>query len=376
MSVRRKFVAYFTALLAGCIGPLYTPIASSLPFDVTVVAEFEEPWAMSFLPGGGMLITDKRGALELLRSDGTVVGVKGMPEVRYGGQGGMGDIVLHPDFVTNQLVYFSFVEGGPRDTRGAVVARGRIELYKVDPIVTNVQVIWRQIPKMSGTAHYGYRIAFGPNGYLWISSGERNNFDPAQDMESNLGKIIRLHDDGWVPVDNPFADLGGIAAQVWSLGHRNPLGIAFDGNGRLWNVEMGPRGGDELNLVIRGANYGYPIVSEGDHYDGRPIPDHAAHPEFEAPVISWTPVIAPSSLIFYDGDEFPAWRGDAFVTGLASQVIARIEIDGDTAREAERFDMGKRIRAVKQGPDGALWVLEDGRGDAIGRLLRLSAPND
>ena len=194
-------------------------------------------------------------------------------------------------------------------------------------------------------------------------------------MEANLGKIIRLNVDGSVPADNPFADRGGVTAEIWSLGHRNPLGLAFDQSGRLWNVEMGPMGGDELNLVRRGANYGYPIVSNGDHYDGTDIPDHHLHPEFAAPAAFWTPVISPSSLMFYSGDEFPQWRGDAFIGGLSSKSLIRIEFDGETAREAQRFDMGKRIRAVEQAPDGSIWLLEDGRPiwDGNGYLLRLTA---
>lgn len=371
-----KIVAYGSSALFACVTLACSQPSKDLPFTVTEIAQFDQPWAMSFLPDGRLLVTDKGGALKLYGLDGSVNDVSGVPKVRYGGQGGLGDIVLHPEFSINALIYFSFAEEGPDRTSGAAVARARIVLSKDRPTLNDVEIIWRQIPKVSDNAHYGYRIAFGPNGYLWISSGERNKFDPAQDLQSNLGKIIRLQDDGSVPIDNPFVDLDGIAAQVWSLGHRNPLGIAFDDYGRLWNVEMGPRGGDELNLVLRGANYGYPIVSEGRNYDGSPIPDHATHPEFEAPVISWTPVISPSSLTFYDGDEFPNWRGNAFVGGLSSQVLVRIEIDGDTAREVERFNMGNRIRAVRQGPDGALWVLEDGRGKSAGRLLRLSVPNE
>jgi glucose/arabinose dehydrogenase len=191
-------------------------------------------------------------------------------------------------------------------------------------------------------------------------------------MTVNLGKIVRLNDDGSVPADNPFSSQGGVTAQIWSLGHRNPLGLAFDRGGQLWNVEMGPRGGDELNRVVRGGNYGYPIVSNGDHYDGRDIPDHQSRPEFNAPAASWNPVISPSSLLFYDGAEFPEWNGSAFIGGLSSQSLVRVEFDGADAREAERFSMGSRIRAVSQGPDGALWLLEDGSRGGSGRMLRLT----
>ncbi|HZV37406.1 MAG TPA: PQQ-dependent sugar dehydrogenase, partial [Pseudoxanthomonas sp.] len=233
----------------------------------------------------------------------------------------------------------------------------------------DLQVIWRQQPKVTGEGHYGHRILFDRDGYLWLSSSERQKFDPAQDMKTNLGKILRLRDDGTPAPDNPFAAQGGVAAQVWTLGHRNVLGLAFDAKGQLWETEMGPRGGDEFNRIERGKNYGYPVVSNGDHYDGRTIPDHDTRPEFRAPLVSWTPVISPSSTIIYSGDKFPAWRGNALISGLSSQALVRVQIDGDSAREVERFDMGQRIRQVVQGPDGDLWLIEDGP-DA--RLLRLS----
>src|SRR5690606_29200298 len=200
----------------------------------------------------------------------------------------------------------------------------------------DLQVIWRQVPKVTGGGHYGDRIAFDKDGYLWIASGERQKFDPAQDMQSNLCKIVRLDDDGSVPKDNPFADKGGVTAQIWSLGHRNPLGIAFDAEGRLWNHEMGPQGGDELNLVRRGANYGYPIVSQGDHYDGKVIPDHEERPEFQAPVVTWVPVISPAGFIIYDGSEFPQWRGNGFIGGLSSQSLIRIRSEEHTSELQSR----------------------------------------
>ncbi len=230
-------------------------------------------------------------------------------------------------------------------------------------------MIWRQLPKVSGDGHYGHRLAFGPDGMLWISSGDRQKLAPAQDLQSALGKLVRLHPDGAVPADNPFAGQGAVPAQLWSLGHRNPLGLAFDAQGRLWMHEMGPAGGDELNLVRRGANYGWPLVSEGRHYDGAAIPGHATRPEFQAPAAWWTPVIAPAGFIIYDGDMFPWFRGQGFIGGLASQALVRVALEGDTAREIARYPMGRRIRDVEQGPDGAIWLLEDG-GDA--RLLKLT----
>ncbi|CTP83127.1 PQQ-dependent sugar dehydrogenase [Xanthomonas graminis] len=340
------------------------------PFSATPFATFNEPWAMSFLPDGSALVTEKGGTLKRFDpASGRTGTVSGVPAVDYGGQGGLGDVLPHPDFAQNGWLYLSYVEAGSEDTRGAAVARAKLTLdANGGGALSQLQVIWRQQPKVSGSGHYGHRLAFGPDGKLWISSSERQKFDPAQDMNSNLGKIVRLNGDGSVPADNPFARRGGVAAQVWSLGHRNVLGLAFDANGQLWEHEMGPAGGDELNLIQRGANYGYPIVSNGNHYDGRPIPDHSTRPEFAAPKLSWTPVISPAGFVIYSGSAFPQWRGNGFIGGMSSQSLLRIEFDGDHAREAARYDMGKRIREVEQGPDGALWLLEDG---SSGRLLKL-----
>jgi glucose/arabinose dehydrogenase len=341
------------------------------PFTATEVASFREPWAMTFLPDGSLLITEKGGKLihfDPASGNSGVVG--GTPTVAYGGQGGFGDVVVHPQFASNGWVYYSYAEDGEDDTRGAAVARAKLVLdADGGGQLSDAQVIWRQTPKVSGGGHYGHRLAFGPDGKLWISSSERQKFDPAQDMKANLGKIIRLNDDGSVPADNPFVAQGSPADQVWSLGHRNALGLAFDANGKLWEHEMGPKGGDELNLIQRGGNYGYPIVSNGDHYDGRAIPDHDTRPEFIAPVVTWRQVISPAGFIIYNGALFPQWQGSGFIGGLSSKSLVRVAFDGDTAREAERFDMGNRIREVEQGPDGALWLLEDGSN---GRLLKLT----
>jgi glucose/arabinose dehydrogenase len=371
---RRKRVLSVAAAVAVCAGAAAPAVAQDLPFTVTQVADFDMPWAMAFLPDGRMLVTEQRGMLRLYTPGGASAEIRGVPEVSFGGQGGLGDIVLHPDFATNGVVYLSYAEAGEGDTRGAAVARAKLTLGANGGELQDLEVVWRQTPKVDGGGHYSHRIAFS-GGYLWISSGDRQKFDPAQDMSSSMGKVLRLDEDGSAPRDNPFADRGGVTAQIWSLGHRNPLGLAFDSQGRLWDVEMGPQGGDELNLVRRGANYGYPIVSNGDHYDGKVIPDHDTRPEFAAPAVWWTPVISPSSLLFYDGSEFPQWRGDAFIGGLSSQAIIRIEFDGDRAREAERYNMGMRVRAIEQGPDGALWILEDGREGrgGQGRMFKLTA---
>ena len=375
---RHLLAASCLAVLAACSSgngnstPAPQPVdVPDGPFVATEVAVFQEPWALAFLPDGAILVTEKAGHLQLVDGQGHATPVAGVPEVAYGGQGGLGDVAVHPRFEENRLVYLSYAEAGDGGTAGAAVARARLETRDGEPALSGLEVIWRQVPKVRGQGHYAHRLLFGPDGHLWISSGDRQKFDPAQDMESNMGKLLRLNDDGSVPADNPFADQGGVAAQVWALGLRNPLGIDFDAEGRLWEVEMGPKGGDELNLIERGGNYGYPLVSNGDHYDGRPIPDHADRPEFIAPVLDWTPVISPGGLLVYTGSAFPQWQGDAFIPGLSSQALVRVELDGEQAREAERFDLGGRIRAVEQGPDGAIWVLQDGED---GQLLRLSPP--
>jgi glucose/arabinose dehydrogenase len=340
------------------------------PFTSTVVARFNEPWAMTFLPSGRLLVTEKQGRLRVLTpSTGQIGEITGVPAVAYGGQGGLGDVILHPQFASNRLVYLSYAEGGANGTRGAAVARARLDLSGSGGRLSNLRVIWRQVPKVIGSGHYSHRLAFGTGGKLFISSGERQKHEPAQDMQSNLGKIVRLNPDGSVPGDNPFVGRGGVTPQIWTLGHRNVLGMAHDLQGRLWSHEMGPMGGDELNLVERGSNYGWPIVSNGDHYDGTPIPDHPTRPEFNAPEDWWTPVIAPSGFIIYRGSLFPAFRGDGFIGGLASQALIRIEFDGRQGQEAARYAMGARIREIEEGPNGAIWVLEDGSNAALRRLM-------
>lgn len=362
----RHIFVLLLSVLAAC-----ATAQEEYPFNVDSVAEFDEPWAMAFLPDGNLLVTEQEGRLLVVTQDGRSAEIAGVPKVDYGGQGGLGDVALHPDFANNSIVYLSYAEAGDNATRGAAVAMARLSLNASNGggTLSDVSVIWRQFPKVEGRGHYGHRLRFSPDGYLFISSGERQKFDPAQDMQGNLGKIIRLHADGSVPDDNPFADKGGVTAQIWSLGHRNPLGIDFDADGQLWNTEMGPRGGDELNRVVRGENYGYPLVSNGRHYSGKDIPDHDTRPELAAPKVWWDPVISPGGLMIYSGQLFPDWTGDAFIPGLSSESLVRIEFDGTEAREAERFDMKKRIRAVAQGPDGAIWLLEDESG---GRLLRLT----
>lgn len=331
---------------------------------------FNEPWAMTFLPGGDLLVTEKKGVLLLVRLDeGSRVPVQGVPTVAYGGQGGLGDVIIHPQYEENHWIYFSYAEGEASGKRGAVVARARLLPGSDQPKLENLEILWRQTPKVSGRGHYSHRLAFSPDGYLFITSGERQKQEPAQSWTQNLGKIIRLNADGSVPPSNPIQDKGTLAKTFWTLGHRNLLGIAFDGQGQLWTHEMGPQHGDEFNLIIAGDNYGWPLVSWGNHYSGLPIDDHDTRPKFHAPEVYWVPTVAPSGLIIYDGSMFPDWQGNAFIGGLRSESLIRIKIKGNQAQEVERFDMGNRIREVEEGPDGAIWLLEDEEG---GRLLRLS----
>lgn len=348
-----------------------------LPFDTAEVAAFKEPWAMTFLPDGRALVTEKQGVLKLVSfgADGkaTMVDVAGTPKVAYAGQGGLGDVMVSPDFTNDGYVYLSFAESGEGDLSGAAVARAKLMTAEDGSAsLKDLKVIWRQEPKVAGKGHYGHRLAFGPDGMMYISSGERQKFDPAQDLEQNLGKIVRLSPSGGIPADNPMYDQGRIKAQIWSYGHRNPLGLAFDGAGQLWSTEMGPKGGDELNLVKRSANYGYPKVSNGDHYDGRDIPDHSPEDGFVPPKVFWNPVISPSSLMIYTGDLFPSWKNSAFIGALSGQALVRVKLDGEDAEKADNWTMEGRIREVEQGPDGAIWLLEDGGRGSKGRLLKLT----
>ena len=336
----------------------------------TKIATFDRPWAMTFLPDDSLLVTEKKGALWHVAGDGSKTKVQGMWKVSYGGQGGLGDVVRHPDFEHNSWVYLSYAERASYEgTIGAVVVRAKFDPKERPLRLTSVEKLWIQEPKVTGRGHYSHRIAFGPGGKLFITSGDRQKLTPAQDFKGHLGKVLRLNGDGTVPDDNPWQHRGEIARQFWTVGHRNMLGIDFDADGRLWVHEMGPRHGDELNLIMPGKNYGWPIVSNGDHYSGKPIPDHDTRPEFEAPRAFWVPSIAPSGLVIYDGDLFGNWKGDAMIGGLISKALIHVDLQGEKAEEAERFKWGERVREVEQGPTGALFVLEDGSG---GRLLQLT----
>ncbi|HZF95918.1 MAG TPA: PQQ-dependent sugar dehydrogenase [Allosphingosinicella sp.] len=386
LSARLAFTAAILSLAAACTGggegvdtangnasaAPGTPAAAGRPFQVEVLGNFDAPWAMAFLPNGTLLVTQRGGGLKLRTHSGATLDVGGVPQVDAGGQGGLGDVVIHPDFRQNSFVYLSWVEAGPGDTRGAVVGRGQFIRTEDGANLSNVQIIWRQSPKVTGRGHFGHRLAFGPDNMLYITNGDRQKFEPAQDPAQHLGKIVRIRDDGSTPPDNPWAAQGGVTAQLWTTGHRNPLGLAFDSQGRLWQHEMGPKGGDEFNLIERGRNYGYPIVSNGSHYDDRDIPDHPTRPEFRAPILSWNPAISPAGLMIYSGRLFRQWRGDAFMGGLSGEALLRIDLNGATAREGDRWPMAARIREVEEGPDGAIYVLEDSRNGTGGRLLKLT----
>lgn len=350
--------------------------ATATAFQTAAVAEFDTPWAMTFLPGSAnALVTEKDGRLWVVDTrSGAKTAVTGVPDVLVAGQGGLGDVVVGP----GNRIYLSFVEAGPGGS-GAVVGHGRLVATSAAapgaPVGYSLQdfrIVWRQQPKVSGAGHFSHRIAFGPDGAMYLTSGDRQKDSPAQDLGGNLGKVLRLTPEGQPFPGNPMAARGGVAAEFWSIGHRNALGIAFAADGRLWSHEMGPQGGDEVNLILPGRNYGWPIVSDGSHYGGGEIPDHATRAEFEAPKVSWNPSISPSGMIVYSGSLFPAWRGDILMGALSGEALIRIDVEGDRATKAERWPIA-RIREVEQGPGGEVYLLEDG-----GRLLRLtpaSAPS-
>jgi glucose/arabinose dehydrogenase len=364
------------ALLAACNGgggasaQSQAPSADT-PFKVDVVADFDAPWAMTFLPDGRMLITEKAGQLLLVSKDGQArTVVAGTPAVMSEGQGALMDVVLHPKFKDNKLVYFSFSEENAEGLKGVALARGTLK-DGASPSLENVQVIFRASPYVEGNGHFSGRIAFSPDGYLFFTNGERQKFAPAHDPGMTLGKVLRLNDDGTPAAGNPLVAKGFHPA-IWSYGHRNLLGLAFDAKGNLWEQEMGPKGGDEVNLILPGKDYGYPAASNGDHYDGKDIPDHKPGDGFEPPKVWWNPSISPGGLMVYSGKLWPQWRGDLFLGGLSGQALLRVDVDGTNARQGDRWPMGARIREVEEGPDGAIWLLEDGGNGSQGRLLKLT----
>jgi len=333
----------------------------------TVVEGLAHPWGLAFLPDGRMLVTERPGRLRIVSSAGAISEpLSGIPEVYAVGQGGLLDVALDPDFTSNRRVYVAYSEPGGA---GASTAVARATL--TDDCLKDV--IFRQVPKVDGGAHFGGRLAFSPDGKLFITLGERFKFDPAQDLSTHLGKIVRINPDGSVPEDNPFLGQKDAQPEIWSYGHRNVQGAAIHPKtGELWVSEFGPMGGDELNIPKAGLNYGWPVVSWGRHYDGRPIPNPTTHPEFVDAIDHWTPMISPSGMTFYTGDAIPGWRDNLLIGGLSSQAIIRLTLDGETVRAEERIPMGARIRDMVQAPDGSIYALTD---EDDGKILRLTLEN-
>ncbi len=375
---------------------------SSLPFTMTQAATFNRPWRIAFLPDGRMLITEKVGPVWLVTQQGEKTPVENVPPVLYQGQGGMLGVFLSPHYATDHSVYLTYAEPGPdAGTSGLALARARLASGSGTASLESLQVLWRDMPKGRG-GQFGAQIAFSLDGrFLFLTVGDRQRMTPAQDPNTAVGKILRLTLDGKPAPGNPMAGKTGVAtiplinpprdtelaktapvistytfeepnlapSETWSSGHRTPYGLAFAPDGRLWEAEHGPRGGDELNLIEPGKNYGWPLVSYATNYNGVPIPSPDTRPDLTKPVIYWTPIIAPGNLMFYNGAMFPQWRGSALISGIATQSLNRITFDGKGgATPAERWSVGYRIRDVEVGPDGALWMLEDANPGGLFRV--------
>src|ERR1700744_880312 len=371
-----------------------------LPFNITKVASFDLPWRIAFLPDRRMLVTEKVGRLDLVTPQGAKTEIKGVPASYVEGQNGMLGVFLSPHYATDHNVYLPYVPPGDYGG-GLVMGRGQLVLDGNQPRLDGFQVLWRQMPTGKG-GQAGAQIAFSPDGkYLFLTVGDRQRFTPAQDPDQPVGKILRLTLDGKTAAGNPWAGKVGAhsiplidpatdteaaksapvvstytfpgpnltPAETWTTGHRTPYGLAFAPDGRLWEVEHGPRGGDELNLIEPGKNYGWPLVCYGHNYNGVPIPSPNTRPDLTKPVIYWDPVIAPGNLMFYNGAMFPQWKGSALVSGMGSKTLNRITFDEHGgAKTAQRWDMGHRVRDVEVAPDGALWMIEDSKTGGLFRL--------
>ena len=373
------FPARHLALVLAC-GLAVVPSASAETYKTekatfrleTVAEKLEHHWGMAFLPDGRMLVTERPGRLRIVSADGTKSPpVEGVPRVFAHGQGGLLDVALDPAYATNNLIYLSYAEPGTGGG-GTAVARGRLERNRL----VDLTVIFRQVPKRNTVKHFGSRLVFARDGTLFITTGERDNRDQAQNLAVHLGKLIRINSDGSIPEDNPFIGKDDAQPEIWSYGHRNMQGAALHPEtGEIWTIEHGARGGDELNIPQAGKNYGWPVITYGKDYSGAKIGEGTTKPGMEQPIYHWDPSIAPSGMAFYTGDAFPQWRGSLFVGALGYELLARLELDGAKVTHEERLleDFGERIRDVRQGPDGLLYLLTDSED---GRLLRLapSAP--
>lgn len=338
--------------------------------DIQTIAEnLNHPWGMAFLPDNRLLVTERSGNLRILDKNNQLSEpLKGTPEVFAVGHGGMLDVALHPDFEKNNYVYLSFSEPGPDSTASTALGRGTLQGNELK----DFEVIFRMEPKVEGPNHFGGRIVFTEEGYLFLTLAERFKFDPAQDLSNHMGTIVRITPEGSVPQDNPFAGEADVKDEIWSYGHRNIEAAAIDPQTNiLWVAEMGPMGGDEFNKPEAGENYGWPIVSWGQNYDGSDIPDPNTRTEFADAEIVWTPTISPSGMIFYTGNTFPEWQGDALIGGLTSTGLVRVDVNGEQAEEVERIPLGVRTRDVEQAPDGSIYVLTDQDNGKILKLAKL-----
>jgi aldose sugar dehydrogenase len=361
----------FFALLALLVAALLHASAAAQPLKpVTVASGLENPWAVAFLPDGRALVTERPGRMRLVDKDGTLSPpLSGLPPIVAGGQGGLLDVVLDPNFARNQLVYWSYSEPGDGGGNSTAVARGKLEGNGL----ANVQVIFRQSPKFSSSLHFGSRLAFARDGKLFIGLGDRfSRKDDAQTLNTHHGKVVRIEPDGKVPADNPFLKTPGALPEIWSHGHRNIQGAAIHpSTGDLWTHEHGPQGGDEVNLTRAGVNHGWPVVTFGRNYGiGTKIGEATERDDIPKAAVTWVPSIAPSGMAFLTSDRYPGWQGQLFVGALRGQALVRLELDGAKVVKEERLltELGERIRDVRQGPDGWLYVITDSRN---GKLIRL-----